>query len=182
MAGIIVAFTKIEDAKNIRNLLVRNGFDVVGACSNGAQALGLAEGMGSGVVVCGYKLADMMYSELFEYLPDGVDMLLAASKARWSECIGNDIVCLALPIRVHELLSTVAMMTAQADRRNRKKKNGSKARSKEEREIIQKAKELLMDRNNMTEEEAHRYLQKCSMDSGNRLAETALMALSLMKM
>lgn len=37
-----------------------------------------------------------------------------------------------------------------------------------------------MARNNMTEEEAHRYLQKCSMDSGNNIVETAEMVLSIM--
>ena len=34
-----------------------------------------------------------------------------------------------------------------------------------------------MDRNNMTEPEAHRYLQKMSMDAGRSLAETARMVL-----
>ena len=38
-----------------------------------------------------------------------------------------------------------------------------------------------MARNHMTEEEAHRYLQKCSMDSGANLVETAQMVLSIMK-
>ena len=33
----------------------------------------------------------------------------------------------------------------------------------------------------MTEEEAHRYLQKSSMDIGTNLAETALMVLTMMK-
>ena len=37
-----------------------------------------------------------------------------------------------------------------------------------------------MERNHMDEEEAHRYLQKCSMDSGTNLAETAQMVLSMM--
>jgi AmiR/NasT family two-component response regulator len=32
----------------------------------------------------------------------------------------------------------------------------------------------------MTEEEAHRYLQKTSMDSGTNLVETAQMVLSMM--
>ena len=36
-----------------------------------------------------------------------------------------------------------------------------------------------MSRNNMTEEEAYRYLQKCSMDSGTGLTETAQMALAM---
>ena len=37
-----------------------------------------------------------------------------------------------------------------------------------------------MERNNMTEEEAHRYIQKCSMDSGTNLVETAQMVLTLL--
>ena len=48
------------------------------------------------------------------------------------------------------------------------------------REIINQAKALLMERNNMTEEEAHRYIQKCSMDSGTNMLETAQMVISLM--
>ena len=38
----------------------------------------------------------------------------------------------------------------------------------------------MMERQGMTEEEAHRYIQKSSMDSGNSLAETARMLLCLM--
>ena len=45
--------------------------------------------------------------------------------------------------------------------------------------MIDQAKSLLMERNNMTEEEAHRYIQKCSMDSGTNLIETAQMVISL---
>ena len=37
-----------------------------------------------------------------------------------------------------------------------------------------------MARNHMTEEEAHRYIQKCSMDSGTNMAETAERVLSVM--
>lgn len=37
-----------------------------------------------------------------------------------------------------------------------------------------------MSRNGMSEEEAHRYLQKSSMDSGTNMVETAEMILSVM--
>jgi response regulator NasT len=37
-----------------------------------------------------------------------------------------------------------------------------------------------MERNSMTEEEAHRYIQKRSMDNGTGMVETAQMILSLM--
>ena len=46
--------------------------------------------------------------------------------------------------------------------------------------MIRQAKELLMARNNLSEEEAHRYLQKSSMDSGTNMVETAQMVLSIM--
>ena len=39
----------------------------------------------------------------------------------------------------------------------------------------------MMERNNMTETEAHRYIQKCSMDSGTNMVETAHMILDIMK-
>ena len=42
MANVVVVFPKIEDAKSIRNLLVRNGYDVYAVCSSGAQALSAA--------------------------------------------------------------------------------------------------------------------------------------------
>ena len=56
-----------------------------------------------------------------------------------------------------------------------------KERSGEEISLIHEAKYLLMDRNHMTEDEAYRYIQKCSMDSGTKMAETAQMVLTMMK-
>jgi response regulator NasT len=38
-----------------------------------------------------------------------------------------------------------------------------------------------MERNSMTEEEAHRYLQKHSMDNGTNMVETAQMALAMFR-
>mgnify|MGYP002618652292 FL=1 len=60
----------------------------------------------------------------------------------------------------------------------RSKKN----RTEEEKKILWEAKAVLMERNHMTEEEAHRYIQKCSMDSGTSLTETAQMVLSMIKL
>ena len=53
-----------------------------------------------------------------------------------------------------------------------------KRRSENEQKVIDDAKALLMERNNLSEEEAHKYIQKLSMDSGNNLVETAEMILA----
>lgn len=181
MTNIIVVLPKLEDAKGIKNILVRNGFSVNGVCSTGAQAISQADGLNSGIVVCSYKLMDMVYSELYECLPSGFEMLLMASNHLLSECEGNGIVCLSMPLKVGDLISTVGMMAEGIERRRRKARLQPKVRNAQEEAAIKEAKELLMGRNHMTEEEAHRYLQKCSMDSGTNMAETAQMVLSMMK-
>lgn len=181
MTNIIVVLPKPEDAKNIKNLLVRNGLRVTGICTTGAQAASQADGLGDGIVVCSYKLPDMLYSQLHEYLPPGFEMLLMASPHLLQECYGNDIVCLSMPLKVNDLINTVHMMMEDIERRRRKKKQRPKVRSAEEEAYVREAKELLMARNHMTEEEAHRYLQKSSMDSGTNLVEASRMVLVMMK-
>ena len=62
-----------------------------------------------------------------------------------------------------------------------KKKFGECHSILEEAATIAKAKALLMERNSMTEEEAHRYLQKHSMDNSTNMVETAQMVLTMMQ-
>ena len=106
-------------------------------------------------------------------------MLVLASPARWSGIQMSGVVCLPMPLKVHDLLRTLDMMLQAQQRIRRKLRSRPRERSKEEQDLINEAKALLMDRNNMTESEAHRYIQKCSMDSGTNLVETAQMIISL---
>lgn len=181
MAGIILAFPKMEDAKGIKNLLARNGFAAAAVCTTGAQAISHADHLGGGIVICSYKMPDMLYSELHECLPKGFEMLLMASRHILAECMDNGIVCLAMPVKVGDLVNTVDMMlrAQQKYRKQRREKQGE--RNEEESALISKAKKILMDRNNMTEGEAHRYIQKCSMDSSTSMVEMAQMVLTMMK-
>ncbi len=181
MTSIIVVLPKVEDAKGIKNVLVRSGFHVAAVCTTGAQAISQADGLQDGVIICSYKLMDMMYDELHECLPCGFEMLLLASRQLLQDCYGNGIVCLSMPLKVHELVDTVSMMVEGIERRRRRRKQQPRVRSSAEEAAIREAKELLMARNHMTEDEAHKYIQKCSMDSGNNMVETAQMVLAMMK-
>ncbi len=181
MANIIVAFPKDGDAKNIRNILNRSGFRVIAVCTTGAQALNCMEGLNEGIVVCGYRFADMCYGELQEYLPEGFEMLLIASERHRGEASGGNLVCLGLPLKLHDLIDTLTMMEEALLGRRRKRRERPKIRDEGDRAVIAGAKKVLMERNNMTEAEAHRYVQKCSMDSGTNMVETAHMILDIMK-
>lgn len=178
MLSIIIAFPKIEDANNIKRLLVRNGYEVTATVTSGAQAIGLANEMDEGIVICGYRLFDMLYREVNGYLPKGFEMLLLASPMRLSECTERNLVSLSMPLKVPDLLKTLELMTYNYMRRKKKERSQPKVRSEAEKELISKAKLVLIQRNNMTEEEAHRYIQKTSMDSGINLVEMAEMILN----
>ena len=180
MADIIIAFPKLDDAKNLKKLLLRNGYDVSLVCDNGAQIVSAVNELDGGVVICGYRFRDMHFSEVLDYLPKGFQMLLMASRNLISECYGNGIVCLSMPLKVQDLINTVNLMVEGVERRRRKRRMQPKTRNAADEKAIKDAKELLMARNHMTEEEAHRYLQKTSMDSGTNLVETAQMVLSMM--
>ena len=195
MTGIIVAFLRPEDARSVRGILVREGYEVAGVCTSAAQVISLTHNLDGGIVVCGYRLSDMHYSELYQYLPEGYRMLLVASPAKWMDGQPEDIVCLEQPIRVRVLLQTLEGLLTELRRQKKKQRrraagqgdgqpsgeNGFGRRSEADRQVIIKAKELLMERNHMSEGEAHRYIQKISMDSGNSMVETAGMVLALMQ-
>lgn len=181
MINIIVVLPKLEDAKGVRGILVKNGFPVTAVCTTGAQALSQLDDLNDGIIICGYKMTDMIYRELHDCLPKGFEMLLMVSRNMMNDCMDNDIICLSMPLKVHDLVNTVDMMSQAIMRRRRKAKLAPKVRSAEETALIKEAKQLLMSRNNMTEEEAHRYIQKCSMDSSTNMVETAQMVLAMMR-
>lgn len=180
MVGVIVVFPGKDNGASIRNLLVRYGTKVTAVCTTGAKALQHADTVDEGVVVCGYKMRDMMYTELREYLPEEFEMLLIASPGKWAGEVTDGVVCLPIPLKVYDFINTVETLLKSIERRRRKRKMGRKERGFEQRAVITKAKGLLMERNHMSEEEAHRYLQKCSMESGTNMAETAEKALRVM--
>lgn len=180
MLNIIIAFPNIEDAKIIKNVLVRSGYDVDAVCTTGAQVIAITNELDCGIVISAYRFTDMFYSDLHNYLPKGFEMLLVASPAKFEDCINNDIVCLGKPIKTQDLLNTLQMMTYNYTRRKKKQREKPVKRTAEDNDVINQAKRILMIRNNMTEDEAHRYIQKTSMDSGTNIVETARMILCLL--
>lgn len=181
MVNIIVAFPKAENAESIKRILLKSGYPVDAVATTGAQALQFANSLKGGILICNYRFVDMMYTELYEYLPPSFQMLLVASPDVCSDRQIADLMCLAMPLKVHELVQTLEMISYSIARKRKKERMQPKQRSEEEQKLLNGAKDLLMGRNNMTEEEAHRYIQKRSMDNGTGLVETAQMILSLMR-
>ena len=178
MQSIIVAYNKEEDAKKIRSLLVKRGIEVAGIATTGAQVLAMMTLMDEGVVICGYRLRDMNYLDLSAGLPGLFQMLLVCSPDKLGEqMLPENVVFLPTPLKVGDLMQTVQSMTGIYH--PRRKIHVPPGRSEADKKKLDEAKAILMERNQMTEPEAHRYLQKRAMDTGTGIVEIAEMIIML---
>lgn len=175
MGAILVAMPKHEDSGRISHVIKESGiWEDTFICDTGSEVLRKIEDMDISLVVCTRKLRDMGYEELYGYLPASVSMLLLTKDVR-IDLFSSNIIVLQMPFKKGDLASSIRMLLPEGYRRSGPKK----VRTEGDKLTIDKAKMLLMERNNMTEPEAYRYLQKNSMDMGRTLSETAQMVLSL---
>lgn len=178
MSVILVVLPKLDDAKKIKGILQRHGFSSVFACPSASSVLQTVSQHDCGLVISGYRLSDMYYTELMDSLPRYFELVLIGKAETVAEA-GAGVLSLTTPLKVYDLANTANMVLSQMERR-RKKDRPKKQRSEREENYIRNAKFLLMERNHLTEEEAHRYVQKCSMDNGTNMVETAQMILTLL--
>ena len=170
MNRLIVAFESKTLQNKISQMLESGGLPIRGCFQSGAEVIRTINQIDSGVVVCGYKLADMTAENLCHDLGGAATILVIAPNAQLEYCESEELFVLPTPISANLLCGSVQMLLQMEQHRRRQ--NAPK-RSDEDKAVIEKAKALLMERGGMTEAEAHRSLQKMSMDSGMRLTELA---------
>lgn len=176
MRSVILAFQGVEAANAISRAVQLGGYSVAGVCQSGAELIRMLEWTSASAVICGYRLKDMTAAELFHNLPSGMGMLVLLSQNQASAVelpYGIQSVCLPLSrTAMLESLKTVIMIN---DRPSTFKsgEDSRPERSSADKEIISRAKRMLMERGNMTEDQAHRFIQRVSMNNGSKMTETA---------
>ena len=175
MEKIIVAFAKEESGRRIRDILESSGTASCVVCRSAAEVKRVVSKQRISAVVCGYKFHDESAEHLFEDLPPSCAMLMVAAQGMLEMCGNDDIFKLASPVSRGDLIASVRLLL-QVGRRLEKMTRPR--RSEEEKAVVEQAKAVLMASRGISEEEAHRHLQKRSMDSGSRLLDTARQVLS----
>ncbi len=170
MDKVIVAFESEKTLHQMCEILEKEGIAPAAACTGGSQVLRTARKFDGGVILCGYKLRDMAAVELYYDIPPGFTLLVLANQTKLEQIEIEEIVKISAPVRKKELIASVQMLLQT---RTRRPKVDIPQRSEEETELIWKAKFLLMERQHMTEEQAHRFIQKRSMDTGSKMVQTA---------
>ena len=168
MRQIVVAFERQSNCDRLREVLESTGEFSCLTCRSAAQVKRTVAKLRLDLVVCSFKLTDESCETLYFDLPQRCAMLMVASQPQLDLCTAAGIFKLPAPIRRSELLASVRLLAQLGRSRAR-----APERSQEERELVDRAKQLLMDHSGMSEEQAHRFLQKQSMDNGFRLADTA---------
>lgn len=173
MERVIVVFDSDKTTRRICEMLESAGVAECSPCRSGGEARRSAAQYDINVIISGFRLADGTGERLFEDLPEGASMLMIAPQSQL-DLVSEEIFRLPAPISRSDLVASVKMVLQMSRRLS---KLVRPRRSGEDREIIQQAKHLLMERNGLTEEQAHRLLQKKSMDSGVNLVQTARLVL-----
>jgi len=176
MERIVVAFQNGHAARQVRDLAESAGIAACVLCPTAAAARRVLLAQHISGVVCGFKLPDGTAAELSLDLPPRCGMLLLARPEQLELCPQEGILRLAAPVTRRDLLASIGMLAALGGGRSGEAPAAAR-HSGEERLLIREAKELLMGRHGMTEELAHRFLQKQSMDLGMRMSQTARLVL-----
>ncbi len=182
MDNIIIGFTDRKKGEVIKEIVTGSGFYNVDICTTGDEILRTANESAGGVVVCGYKVANMLHADIYEMLPENFGMLVLLSGKQADLVDGEEIFSLVLPVTKVDVIKTIKMILSFLDKGSGNNKNsdaGSKAeRSNDDKIIIERAKLYLMNKYKITEDAAHRFLQKNSMNRGMKMIDTAKMILN----
>lgn len=166
MNSVIVAFANPEAQQRIVRMLESGGWRVAGCFCTGADVIRAVRKLGGAIVICGFKLRDTTADFLAQDLRGSAMLLVVSSPVNLSFCQGENLFKLATPASRAEFFATLDLLDQSVKPRPPRRKA-------EDQRLIERAKALLMDVNRMTESEAHRFLQKRSMDTGSRLVDTA---------
>ena len=170
MERFVVAFANEEAQRRIVRLLESDGCAVAGCCATVAEVIRTVRKLGGALVVCGFKLRDMTATDLAASLQGTAALLVVSSAGNLDFCEGENLYKLATPAPRAEFFASLDLLRRFESKFLRRP---AAPRREEDQALIRQAKELLMEINRMTEPEAHRFLQKRSMDAGLKMTETA---------
>lgn len=174
MERVVLAFSKDETAEKIRRMLDGSGYEVYAVCRSKAELLRSVADIDDVLIIMGYKLPDGVVDDVFEDLREGQKILSIVKPERESEIYNDDIFVVTLPLNRQLLIKSIETFVGIIERQKHRVK-----RTPEEVKIINDAKAYLMEKHMMTEEKAHRFIQKRSMDTGSKFIDTARSILNI---
>lgn len=167
---IVVSFINDRHCRQVSQILQSAGIRARNCCKSGAEAIREIINMGGGIVICGSKLSDMTVQDLAYELKGRALLLVIAPPAQLEFFEPEDVVKLSPPVARSQLINAVDALKEEEERRFRET---VLRRGPEDDALIDRAKAMMMARERISEQEAHKFLQQRSMSSGMRKTELA---------
>ena len=174
MVKIIVAFATDEKCTQYAaaleeagmTVLEEAGIPVFRRCTSASEIKRIMNQCGDAIIISSCRLPDSTIDELAWDLGRHAVIMVTGRPAQLELCEHPDIFRLPAPCSKGEFTSAVSMLIQLHQMRLPR-------RTDDEKQIINKAKEYLINNYAMTEPEAHHHLQKGAMDKGMKLADFA---------
>lgn len=170
---VVVGSSNEKISKQLELFLIENGFSVVGETKDGYDLLRRVRAMDPDLVLLDTQLKGMSGHELSEVLINEklcpVIAFITEMEMQYYINLSQEptFAPLVKPINKQMLISTINLLIKTSKSISRLENEVSSLKNyQDQKEIINKAKKLLIEYMHLTEEEAHRRIQKQSMDKG----------------
>lgn len=171
---IFIAFDNKKIAAAIAKILISNGNDVVAISKTSSELINTLRYYNGGIIITGCDFDGVRNENILDEIPDEFNIVVVDNKVNIDNFPDGRAFKLSMPLQKNDLICSVDMfMTMET------KYKPSLHKNQNNEKIIAKAKSLLIDMYSMSEEQAHRYIQKKSMDTGRKLVDIAKIILDV---
>lgn len=183
---VLVGSSNEKVLRQLGKFLIENGFSVVGETVDGYELLRRANTVYPDLVLVDYKMKGMSGHQISEIIISEklCPVVALITNAEMGHFINLNqeptFVSLIKPLNKSSLLNTITLMDKTAKSiKTLEKKVAKVETTQDKKSIINQAKKLLMKHLDLTEHEAHRRIQKQSMDQGIAKVKVAEMIIEL---
>ncbi|MCD8158177.1 MAG: ANTAR domain-containing protein [Clostridiales bacterium] len=173
--NIFVAFGSEKVASKVAAMLKTGGLFPGVVCHTGSSLLARLNQFDEGVIVCGTRFKDTVLLDVIDYIPDYFHIVAVGTMDTLDDLPNNRVFKLTIPLNRTDLICSVSMLL---NLNNHRALIHNQFRTENEEMIIQQAKGVLIHKYHMTEEQAHRYMQTKSMNTGEKMINIARLILS----
>ena len=174
MARIIIASASASSREQVSRLLASSGFSVFRCCGSASELRRTINECEVGIVVLIGAVPGCTADELQWDYGDRIQILLIGKPLSLESCEAPEVFRMPLPASAQSMVGAVQMLD-QLHRMRLPKRTGT------DRDIVERAKRLLMEQHGFSEPEAHRAIQQYSMKHGMKMAEYAAQIIGLSK-
>ena len=179
MYRVVVVDDEVLIRMYIREILERNGYEVVGEAEDGLDAINICREKQPDFVLMDISMPVLSWFEATKVITEeklaGFTIILTAyrDKEIAKKAVDTDVIgYIVKPVDEDTLLPAIEIALNKWNQiKKMEKEVGKTKEALDDRKFVDRAKGLLMERRKMTEKDAYVYIRKLAMDKGNSMVE-----------